>query len=163
MYNATVVEPGDMGALLDLSRFLEQHSSPAALVGPDGDQFELPAEVYRTLRVVVASLLRKQAVSIVPVDQKLTTQQAADVLGISRPTLIKAIDQGELPCERVPGSRHRRILLSDLLAYREQLDNERDALLTTAVQEAEDKNLYRDPPAAEIYQAAIKQIRRSKK
>lgn len=158
----TVVEPGDMDALLDLSRFLAQHSAPAALIGPDGEHLELPAEIHRTLRIVVDSLLHRKAVSIVPLDQTLTTQQAADLLGISRPTLIKMIDRGEIPCELLPGSRHRRIRLSDLLDYRKALEDRRDTLLTNAVREAEVLNLYREARSPEEYRGAIKSIRKRK-
>lgn len=83
-----------------------------------GDQIELPAEIYRALRHVVEALQQGLAVAVAPLTQTLTTQQAADLLGVSRPTLVKLLDEGKIPFERA-GS-HRRVLLRDLLTYREQ-------------------------------------------
>lgn len=83
-----------------------------------GDQVELPVEVYRVLRKVVDAMQQGLAVTVAPTTQTLTTQQAADLLGVSRPTVIKLLDDGKIPFERV--GTHRRVLLRDLLAYREQ-------------------------------------------
>jgi excisionase family DNA binding protein len=83
-----------------------------------GDRIELPAEVYRVLRHVVEALRHGFAVTVMPLTQTLTTQQAADLLGVSRPTLVKLLDEGKIPFDRV--GTHRRILLRDLLTYREE-------------------------------------------
>ncbi|SCL19689.1 DNA binding domain-containing protein, excisionase family [Micromonospora rhizosphaerae] len=83
-----------------------------------GDQVELPAELYAALRQVVEALQRGLAVTVAPRTLTLTTQQAADLLGVSRPTVVKLLDEGKIPFERV--GTHRRVLLPDLLAYREQ-------------------------------------------
>lgn len=83
---------------------------------PD-DRVELPVELYRVLRQVAEALQAGLAVSIVPVTKTLTTQQAAELLGVSRPTVIRLLDEKKIPFEKI-GS-HRRILLGDLLAYRE--------------------------------------------
>jgi excisionase family DNA binding protein len=82
-----------------------------------GDQVELPAEVYRILRQVVDAMRSGSAVTVVPRSLTLTNQQGADLLGVSRPTLIKLLDGGRIPFERV--GVHRRIQLRDLLVYRE--------------------------------------------
>lgn len=66
---------------------------------------------------------------VAPVDQKLTTQEAADFLGISRPTMVKLLEQGKLPYERPAGGRHRRVRLQDLLHYQETSRAERRAIL----------------------------------
>jgi excisionase family DNA binding protein len=82
-----------------------------------GDQVAIPAEVYRILRQVVEALREGLAVTVVPQNTTLTTQQSADLLGISRPSLIKLLDEGEIPYDRI--GTHRRIRLRDVLAYRE--------------------------------------------
>src|SRR5215218_7732312 len=66
-----------------------------------GDQVEIPAGVYRVLRQVVEAMREGMAVTIAPQTQTLTTQQAADLLGVSRPTLVKLLDDGRIAYERV--------------------------------------------------------------
>jgi excisionase family DNA binding protein len=153
----TVLPPADMRALLDLSKFLDQHTEPAALLGPDGVQIPLPMEVYEVLVGVVAAMRKQRAVTIAPVEQRLTTQQAAELLGISRPTLIKLLDCGELPCEKPSGSRHRRLRLSDVIDYQNRRADRQDELLTKLVRDAEDDGLYDVP--AEAFLDAVRQAR----
>jgi excisionase family DNA binding protein len=72
-----------------------------------------------------------KAVTIAPQTMKLTTQQAADLLGVSRPTVVRLITDGTLPAERI-GNRHR-LLLDDVLAYREQRRNRQYEALAATV------------------------------
>ncbi len=104
-----------------------------ALVGVDEhDRIELPPTVHQALKKVVTALDAGKAVTITPQTMKLTTQQAADLLGVSRPTVVRLITDGTLPAERI-GNRHR-LLLDDVLAYREQRRNRQyEALAATAV------------------------------
>jgi excisionase family DNA binding protein len=83
-----------------------------------GDQVEIPEEIHRVLLQVIDSMQRGLAVSILPQSKTLTTQQAADLLGISRPTLVKFLDEQKLPFERV--GTHRRVLLVDVMAFRDR-------------------------------------------
>mgnify|MGYP000949869884 FL=1 len=83
-----------------------------------GDQVELPEEVYLALRKIVDAMQSGLAVSVVPQATRLTTQQAADLLNVSRPTVVKLLDEGEIPFEKA--GTHRRVILADLLAYRER-------------------------------------------
>ncbi|MGS2806540.1 helix-turn-helix domain-containing protein [Nocardia sp. MW-W600-9] len=156
----TVLPPEDLRELLDLSTFLEQHGEPAALLGPDGAQIPLPVGVYEVLVQVVGAMRKRRAVTIAPVEQCLTTQQAADLLGISRPTLVKLLERGALPCEKPSGSRHRRLLLSDVLDYQERRRAERNDVLNDLVRDAEEDGLY-DPPA-EDYLQAVREARASR-
>jgi excisionase family DNA binding protein len=146
-----------MRELLDLSRFLEHHAEPAALLGPDGEQIPLPIEVYEVLTRVVAAMRRQRGVTIAPVERQLTTQQAADLLGISRPTLVKLTREGKLKAEQPSGSRHRRLRLSDVLDYQSRRSAERGELLTKLVQDAEDDDLYEIP--AERFLDAVREAR----
>lgn len=86
--------------------------------GRPNDQVEIPEQVYEVLIQVVAALEQGLAVTVSPRAATLTTQQAADILNISRPTLVRLLDAGELAFEQP--SRHRRLQLRDVLAYREQ-------------------------------------------
>ena len=106
------------------------------LVGAEADdRIEVPAEVYLVLKQVVDAMSRGQAVTIQPQSRVLTTQEAADLLGISRPTLVKLLDAGEIPFERA-GTAHRRVALIDLLDYRERRRRAQyEALAATAPDE----------------------------
>lgn len=95
-----------------------------------GERVEIPHEVYRVLRQVIEAMNQGLAVTVAPQSQTLTTQQAADLLGVSRPTVIKLLDGGKIPFER--NGSHRRILLQNLLTYREQRRAEQYAALDAA-------------------------------
>lgn len=101
------------------------------------DRVELPPELYAALRQVVDALQRGFAVTVAPRTLTLTTQQAADLLGVSRPTVVKLLDEGKVPFERV--GTHRRVLLPDLLAYREQRRAEQYAALEATSVEIDDE------------------------
>ena len=89
------------------------------LIGPDlGEQVEIPAEIYRILRRLIEAMNQGLAVTVVPHFQTMTTQQAAELLNVSRPTLIRLLESERIPFERL--GTHRRVLLRDVLAYREQ-------------------------------------------
>lgn len=71
---------------------------------------------------------------------RITTEQAAAVLGVSRPTVIRLVDAGKLPA-RVVGT-HRRLVLGDVLAYRDASAVKRRSALATMTHDAEDLGLY---------------------
>lgn len=101
-----------------------------------GEQVELPHEVYRVLLQVVEAMQANLAVTVVPQAMTLTTQQAADLLGVSRPTVVKLLDEDKIPFERV--GTHRRILLRDLLSYRKRRRDEQYAALDAMSAEIDD-------------------------
>ena len=136
--------PEELEGLLNASRFLENSPAPALLLGPDGQQVQLPEQVYKALLDVVKAMSKRQALAVVPSEQKLTTQDAADFLGISRPPLIKQLESGAIPYEKLPGSRHRRILLADLLDYQSRRREQRRELFKQMVRDAEEDDLYDD-------------------
>jgi excisionase family DNA binding protein len=110
------------------------------LIGPDGDEVEIPAAALAALRLVAAAMAKGQAVTVAPHDLELTTQEAADLLHVSRPHLIKLLDKGELPHHRMsddPNS-HRRVLLKDVMAYRQQRQQTRRGLLRDLTQASQD-------------------------
>jgi excisionase family DNA binding protein len=136
----TVMPPDEpLASLVSLLHDLGASTS-TTLLGPAGERLVLPAEVFDVLRTVVDAMAEGQAVTIAPVHQRLTTQEAAELLGVSRPTLIKLLERGEIPFEQ-PG-RHRRVLLTDVLAYRERVASERREALDRVVAAAEDADMY---------------------
>lgn len=90
----------------------------AQLIGPDGQTQVVPAEIFEVLEQVANALAQGNGVTVAPNRMVLTTQEAADFLGVSRPTLIKYLEGGLIPFTRV--GRHRRVELRDVLAFSEQ-------------------------------------------
>ncbi|WP_419994378.1 helix-turn-helix domain-containing protein [Streptomyces boninensis] len=133
----TVLPPDE--PLDDLMQLMTRVSD-AELVAPTGERLAIPHELFEVLRTVVAAMAQGQAVTVAPHHQALTTQEAADLLSISRPTLVKLLERGELPYHR-PG-RHRRILLRDVLTYQEQRRHERRVALDEMVRVSEDAGMY---------------------
>jgi excisionase family DNA binding protein len=151
-----VFPPRDLNALLNLGRFLEHHTGPGLLPGPDGEQVPLPEEVYRVLAEVVEAMREGKAITLVPRTRRLTTQEAADFLGVSRPTMVKLLEDGKIPYEQ-PG-RHRRILFTDLLAYTGRQHADRRAALDRMTEDASEAGIYGGSP--QDYAAALKKARR---
>lgn len=123
----------------ELSEALERAEDDARLVGVGGAEITLPAPVYELLHYVAEELSRGNGVMVVPINKQLTTNQAAELLNVSRPYLVKLLEEKLIPFEYV-GS-HRRIRLSDLLAYREQRAKEREETLTDMVRKSEEAGL----------------------
>jgi excisionase family DNA binding protein len=115
----------------------------ALLFDPDGGQIEFPKSVYNVLVQVVHAMSRGNAVAVIPISAVLTTQQAADILNVSRPYLIQLLDEKAIPFEKSkrPGS-HRRIRLEDLLAYKSQRSSARRKVLEELTHEAEGQGRY---------------------
>jgi excisionase family DNA binding protein len=102
------------------------------LIGPDGSHVELPDSAFRALMFVVRGMAAGRTMALMPSEKRLTSNQAAELLHVSRPHLIKLLDEGKLPYEMV-GS-HRRLRLDDVLAYRRARAHEREAQLRELTQ-----------------------------
>lgn len=113
---------------------------PRCFTLPDGTTVELPEAAVDGLIEMLDAVAHGEDATVVRTPREVTTQQAAAVLNVSRPTVVKLIDDGSLPARKV-GS-HRRILLTDLLAYRDQVVAERRAALDRMTHEAEELGLY---------------------
>lgn len=83
-------------------------------------QVELPTSALRLLVDILGELAIGNAVKVVPIHAEFTTQEAADVLNVSRPHLVKLLEAGELPFHKT--GRHRRVLFADLMAFKEHRD-----------------------------------------
>jgi excisionase family DNA binding protein len=93
------------------------------VVGAKGRKAELPGAVAGLLDEILKNMQAGKAVSIVAEHQPLTTQRAANYLGVSRPFMVRLLEEGKLPFHMV-GS-HRRIYLKHVLAYQKRRDKER--------------------------------------
>lgn len=96
---------------------------------------ELPGGALRLLVEVLAEIANGNAVTVAPVQAELTTQQAADLLSVSRPFLVGLLEDGKIPHRRV-GNR-RRVFLSDLLTYKRIDDVERSEIADQLTAEAQ--------------------------
>ncbi len=139
MTERTVLPGEPSRRMADLLTVLKAHGRPA-LVGDDGTHIELPDELYEVLKDVVTALSQGLAITVAPQHTVLTTSQAADLLGVSRPTLVRLLEAGAIPFDK-PG-RHRRVRLGDVLAYQERSRRSRAAGLDEMVRVSEDAGIY---------------------
>lgn len=121
-----------------LSAFVSEKESPTIRITDSKKSAEvvLPSEVFKLLIHVLAELGRGNSVTVVPLEAELTTQQAADLLNVSRPYLITLLDEGRVPYRKV-GTR-RRIRLVDVLSYKHQIDEARVKVLEELAAEAQE-------------------------
>ena len=95
----------------------------------------LPATAIRLLLDLLTEMAAGNAITLIPVHAQLTTQQAADVLNVSRPFLVNLLEQGKIPHLKV--GTHRRILFEDLMQYKKDIDKERRNALDELVKQAQ--------------------------
>jgi excisionase family DNA binding protein len=97
------------------------------LVSPTGDVTEVPESVVSLLERIIEVLARGDAITVVPVGKELTTQQAANILNVSRQYVVRLLDEGRIPYRRT--GTHRRIRVQDLLSYKGHRDRDRKTAL----------------------------------
>jgi excisionase family DNA binding protein len=125
-----------------LSTYIRSTKEPAIQLikkGKGGETIVLPASALRLLMVILSQMAHGNAVTITPVHAELTTQQAADVLNVSRPFLVNLLEEGKIPFRRV-GSR-RRVLAKDVLHYKQDIDKKRLNILEKLADEAQKHNM----------------------
>jgi excisionase family DNA binding protein len=126
------------------------------LIGPDGASVEIPEPMFEVLLQVAAAMKAGLAVTVAPHHLTLSTQEAADLLRVSRTTLVRLLEGGAIPFEKP--SRHRKVRLDDLLEYRKQQRSQAEAAFAEMIADTERMGLY-DADPAEV-QAALKAARR---
>jgi excisionase family DNA binding protein len=111
-----------------------------SLVSDSGESIELPAAIYKVLKRIVELMAEGKAVTLVPDNQVVTTQRAADILGMSRPFFIKLLETGVMAHHRI--GNQRRVYLRDVLQFAHKRDKEREAALNRLSRHAFETGLY---------------------
>jgi excisionase family DNA binding protein len=112
----------------------------AVLVGPGNQSTRVPASVLQLLSRIVHELASGNAVTVLPIHAELTTQQAANLLSVSRPSLIRLLEAGQIPYSYA--GTHRRVRVTDLMAYQTRRAQLQKAALDEMLRDAEEQGLY---------------------
>lgn len=154
-------EPDDVDRYATAARFVHDHRRRGhlRLVASDGESLELPDRLADLLDDVAEALAEGSDVSVIRNEALVTTTQAAKILGVSRPTLVRLLDQGEISYAQ-PGT-HRRLKLTDVLAYREERERRSEELHRAMADEADELGVY--DWTAEEYTVANERLKRTRK
>lgn len=125
-------------ACIRLEKRLTNFNGPLSLV-INNEQVELPISIVNPLVDLLNELSQGKKIDIMEQDEVLSTQQAADILNVSRPFIVKLLENKELACYKV--GRSRRIYKSDLLAYKNNSLKERKKIMQKLLDEAQDLDL----------------------
>lgn len=134
-------------ALADIERLLQQGQRPGGeltvtLSDPNGEVIALPASAFTLLRPMIHFLALGEAVAVIPLSRNLTTQEAADLLNVSRPFLVSLLERGVIPFTMT--GTHRRVRFSDLITYKQGRDAERRRDLAQLTQMSQELGLYNE-------------------
>src|SRR5215475_5539106 len=161
LHDETYLPREDTGEIIDFLSALRDRGRQAAeprprLTGPDGRSVALPEPMFEVLLQVAAAMKAGLAVTVAPHHLTLSTQEAADLLHISRTTLVRLLESGEIPFEKP--SRHRKVRLDDLLEYRRRQRSQAELAFADMIADAERLGLY-DADPGEV-NAALKAARK---
>ena len=124
-----------------LSRYVGMNQSLSLRV-MDAEQEQplvLPAGAVVLLMDILEAMAAGRGISLIPENAELTTVEAAEVLNVSRPYLIKMLSEGALPYRKV--GKHRRIRMEDVMAYKARIDREREAVLDELAADAQENDM----------------------
>lgn len=128
--------------LLEKSTLLSEKSSEEKVkirIQESREVIEIPLKAFLMLKSILNNMADGKAVTILSTDSELSTQEAADLLKVSRPHFVKLLESGEMPFKKV--GTHRRVSLKDLLSYKNKLQKQRRENLDILAKEAQDLNL----------------------
>jgi excisionase family DNA binding protein len=126
--------------LEDLFDHLEPESTSFQLVSNSGAAIDIPTPVFNLMHQMVHELLQGNSVTIVPIHKELTTQEAADILNVSRQYLVELLDTQVIPHTKV--GTHRRIRFGDLMNYKNDRDAKRQQGLSRMTKKSQQLGLY---------------------
>jgi len=132
---------GSMARLKGVSSKLRTVSTPGVKIKiQESEEFiTIPKKALSLLITILSNMSEGKSITIIPTDSEVSTQQAADMLNVSRPHLVKLLENNTIPFKKV-GS-HRRILLRDLVTYEKSLQRTREEKLKFLSEQAQDLDL----------------------
>ena len=102
-----------------------RHAPKCQLIGPNGQKIPVPQSVFYVLERVAEVLARGDSVTVVPMGKEVTTQQAADLLNVSRQYLVRLLEEDRIPFRKT--GKHGRLRIEDVLAFKDKRDKNRAA------------------------------------
>jgi excisionase family DNA binding protein len=138
----------DLAALLRLVQRTPSEGTSYKLVSPTGEARPIPAGVLALFEQAAESLSRGDAVALVPVEKELSTQQAANLLNVSRQYIVQLLNEERIPHRRT--GTHRRLRLEDVLAFKRQRDQDRMAALDEIARMSQEFGGYDELPGASV-------------
>jgi excisionase family DNA binding protein len=103
------------------------------------ETIELPAGAVALLMDILGMMASGRGITLIPENAELTTVEAAEILKVSRPFLIKLLEEGKIPYRKV--GNHRRVLMEDVMAYKTAIDRDRKAVLVELMADAQEQNM----------------------
>jgi excisionase family DNA binding protein len=104
------------------------------------DKLVLPLSAVKLLTEILKNISEGRMISILPVAAELTTQKAAEILGCSRPFVIKLLEENRIPFTKI--GKHRRIMVEDVMKYKAHLKAEQKQILIEMMSDDEESGLY---------------------
>jgi excisionase family DNA binding protein len=133
----------ERSSIASIEEYLDsKRGRTAKLLGPGKDGVPIPSSLRQVLIAAARELAEGHGVSIVPMTSDVTTQQAADLLNVSRPFVIGLLEKGDIPFHKV--GTHRRVRLKDILSYRGRRDAARRAVIDRLTAEAQELGIYEE-------------------
>lgn len=124
----------------ELSRLLaEMPNADRARIQLDGHDLILPRQALALLRDLLAEMAQGNAVTVMPTHAELTTQEAANILNVSRPHLVQLLETGKIPFSKT--GTHRRIRYQDLMDYMHKRNQQTETLLNELTRQAQDHDM----------------------
>jgi len=114
--------------------------NPEIEIEETAEKIKVPLKALKLLAEILKATSQGKPVSLVPIATEMTTQAAAELLGCSRPHLVKLLEEGKIPFTMV--GRHRRVRFEDVMEYKKESQRKREDLLTEMMKSDEELGLY---------------------
>lgn len=125
-----------------LEAVLEQldNDYPEIEIEETHEKIKIPIAALKLLAKILKVTSQGKPISIVPIATEMTTQAAAEMLGCSRPYLVKLLEKGEIEHTKI--GRHRRVKFEDIQNYKKEMKEKQKALINKMIKDSEDLGLY---------------------